>query len=113
MMSMYSELLAMSIEKGEEAVDGDRSLLEARLLHELAEHRSRLRQEHAPGTLVIGEMDTPSRIAREIDYDLVLIRLCRLHDIACDPASFTRPLVERRRLELALQAAGVDVHARR
>lgn len=120
-MSIYSDLLAMSMQsagegpsetsdhvsRGEHATGGDHTT--ARLVHELVRYRSRLRQERAPGTILLGGVDMPSRIAREIDYDRALMRLCRLHGIACDPARFTTPAAERTRLEQALRSAGVDL----
>jgi hypothetical protein len=109
-MSMYSELLAMSLSADDAAVvaaPGEKQLLE-----ELREHRHRLQ---GPGT---GDgrshrADASSHIATELGYDRALIKLCRLHAIPCDPARFTRPSQERRRLEEALEAAGVEVNGTR
>lgn len=108
-MSMYSELLEMSLSIDEDAAAAVES--EKRLLDELAASRDRL----ASGEVAISgrSADAPSRIAREIRYDRALIRLCRLHDIPCDVARFTRPSRERRRLEEALEATGVELKSGR
>jgi hypothetical protein len=104
-MSMYSELLAACLRTVGNTFDvGEHGGSDGPLLHELAECRSRL--EAARYTAA---SDAPSTIARQIDYDLALVRLCRVHGIACDPASFTHPPAERRRLEEALEAAGADL----
>jgi predicted neuraminidase len=109
-MSMYGELLAMSLDQEDdtsEAADWS----EKRLLQELAECRDRLRTDQAIAPS--RRPDAPSRVATELRYDRALINLCRLHEIACGAARFTCPQEERRRLEEALRAAGVDVRAAR
>lgn len=101
--SMYSELLRMSLTGEDAAANAPR---EEQLLEELRERRRRMQD----GRLA-RRVDPPSRVADELAYDRTLIKLCRLHSISCDAARFTRPPRERRRLEEALEAAGVDVHA--
>src|ERR1700761_346416 len=54
-----------------------------------------------------GGEDTYGAIAREIEYDVTLIRLCRSRGISCDPAGFARPIDERDRLERALLSEGL------
>ena len=105
-MSMYSELLAMSLSQEDETSEAAASS-EKRLLQELAECRDRLRADQAIAPS--RRPDAPSRVATELRYDRALISLCRLHEIACEAARFTCPPKERRRLEEALAAAGVDV----
>ncbi len=110
MMSMYSELLAMSL-----TVDGDAVVKsppsEKRLLEELAALRERLKFNWPASSSA--SPDASSRIATEIQYDRTLIKLCRLHAIPCDVERFTLPTRERQRLEGELAAAGVDVVAAR
>jgi len=108
-MSMYSELLAMSLGVADGEVEAGASS-EKHLLDELAECRNRL--EADAGSTAPRRPDAPSRIATELQYDRALIRLCRMHAIACDVAAFTRPHSERRRLEEALDSAGVEFRAR-
>jgi hypothetical protein len=107
MMSMYSELLVASLRSTDPARDGA-GTTEAALLSELAACRRDLTRA-LPADAAGGGVDASADIARQVDYDLALIRLCRLRGIDCDPARFTRPLVERRRLEDALVAAGVEL----
>jgi hypothetical protein len=107
-MSMYSELLFASLRSVAGADRDDDRGRERELLLELAERRRRL----GAGPAQIGQpatLEASSGLASQLDYDMVLIRLCRLHGIRFDPADFTRPLVERRRLEGALRDAGVDL----
>lgn len=108
-MSIYSELLAISLTLADDPVEAGASN-EKRLLEELTECRDRL---DTKGIAASHRLDAPSRIATELQYDRALIKLCLLHEIACDAAAFTRPQHERRRLEEALEAAGVDVRVRR
>jgi hypothetical protein len=109
-MSMYSELLAMSLTQGDEILDGAASN-EKRLLQELVDCRERLRTDQAIAPS--RRPDAPSRIATELQYDRALINLCRLHAIPCDVGRFTRPQQERKRLEEALETVGLDVRTAR
>lgn len=111
MMSMYSELLAMSLTMDDDVVVTGPPT-EKRLLDELAAQRGRLHADRATASIP-PPSDAPSRIATEIQYDRTLIKLCHLHAIPCDVARFTRPSCERRRLEEALEAAGVDLSGER
>ena len=103
-MSMYSELLAVSLAVDEERA-GTHAASEEWLLDELLLARRHRLQAGRAG----GRTDAPSRIAAELEYDRALIRLCRLHAIPADAGRFGRPMRERRRLEEALEASGVDV----
>ena len=109
-MSMYSELLAMSLSQEDEASKAAASS-EKDLLQELSECRDRLRTDQAIAPA--RRPDAPSRVATELRYDRALIGLCRLQGIPCGAWRFTCPQKERRRLEAALEAAGVDVRAHR
>ena len=112
---MYGALLAMSLSLAGDTADGVAAggtrdagaAREKELLEQLAEHRRRLQSEKAVDAS--RRSDAPSRIAMELEYDRALIRLCQLHAIVYDVARFDRPQLERRRLEDALEAAGVDV----
>jgi hypothetical protein len=105
--SMYSELLAASWQAAADDRLGGTDGGEAELLRHLAERKRQL------GALVRARVveeasapaDTPTNIARNIEYDMTLLRLCTLRGIACGPSRFTHPLAERRRLERALAAA--------
>lgn len=109
-MSMYSELLAMSLKLDDDATFAG-TASERRLLEELTAQRDRLEVENA--TASERRSDAPSRVATEIQYDRALIKLCRLHEIPCDVSRFTRPSRERRRLEEALESVGVDLRDQR
>ena len=105
-MSMYSELLAVSLAIDEEAA-GEHltsSASEEWLMEELL-----LARRHRQQAGRSGRADTSSRVAAELEYDRALVRLCRVHAIDSGPERFSRPLRERRRLEEALEALGVDV----
>ncbi len=109
-MSMYSELLAMSLSQEDETSEADASS-EKRFLEQLSECRDRLRADQSIASA--RRPDAPSRVATELRYDRALIGLCSLHEIPCGAWRFTCPQEERRRLEEALEAAGVDVRAPR
>ncbi len=106
--SMYSELLAMSLAFVDASTTQRAN--ERRLLGQLATHQE-LRDTRR-SSVTSQAVGASARIATELEYDNALVRLCRLHGIPYDVARFTRPLSERRRLEEALEAAGVKVHAR-
>ena len=112
MMSMYSELLSEALRAAPKPAVPDGEPEEGVLVHRLWECRHRLGARFGPGDRMRAPADAPVDIAREIDYDLILIRLCRCFGIACGPSGFTRPFHERRRLEQALSTAGVDVGER-
>ena len=102
--SIYSELLAVSLAVEEETA-GTHTASEEWLLEEfLLARRHRLQAGRAAG-----RTDASSRIAAELEYDRALIRLCRLHAISAGAERFARPIRERRRLEEALEASGVNV----
>ena len=105
-MSMYSELLGVSLAIDEEAAGAH---LTAQASEEWLIEELLLARRHRLQAGRSGPADTSSRIAVELEYDRALIRLSRLHAIDCGPERFTRPLRERRRLEEALEAVGVDV----
>jgi hypothetical protein len=48
-------------------------------------------------------------IALELEYDLTLMRLCELLAIEHGVDRFEQPVLERQRLEEAVQAQGVDL----
>jgi hypothetical protein len=101
-MSMYSELLEASYQSQSETEPDDTS---GDLLASLCQFRRRLVQAEANS----GDGDGPvEMLVPQLDYDLALLRLCRVRDIACDPALFAQPLEERHRLEQALEDAGFD-----
>lgn len=52
--------------------------------------------------------DMTEELARQLDHDRMLLRLCTAIGIETDPALFASPLVERKRLEGLLGEAGVD-----
>jgi hypothetical protein len=58
-----------------------------------------------------GSADAASGVAVQLAYDLALLRLCRALDEPADPVGFTRPLLERHRLEARLVDRGVDLAA--
>ncbi len=104
MTCMYSELLEASM--GASSTEGtesdERGRLEARLLGVVAAAR---RPPGGGREQVAG--DVLAGIARQLDYDTALIRLCRLHGIDCGPERFAVPAAERARLEHVLADAGV------
>lgn len=118
-MSMYSDLLeaswrAQEQSEREEGTGGDRRPDELQLRRLLDEAIERRRDcvvgAHGIHGHLGAAVDAPSDLARQLAYDLALMRLCVAHGIACDARRFTRPLPERMRLEEALAAKGVVVH---
>jgi hypothetical protein len=81
---------------------------------ELFDHLMTCRREMlmpAPAT----EESAYRTLALEVAYDGALVRLCVLLKLSTDIALFAHPIVERRRLEHALAAIGINLadHARR
>lgn len=115
--SMYSELLAVSLDVGgggrHAGCDAPEGHSCEALFADLEACRRRLHGGGGGAEQPIGSprSDMLRDIAREIDYDLALIRLCRAHGISCDPAAFAQPLAARRNLEAALRDAGVPVRS--
>lgn len=105
--SMYAQLLALALALAEAAPE---PLTEHELVRELAHYRVRLvpRWGVGGGSPVL---DAASSLAGQIDYDLTLLRLCRLRGVPCSPEQFSRPQAARRRLERALRESGVPVAA--
>lgn len=106
-MSIYSELLEVSMRLGESSSGevGDDRVHE--LLRVLAECRHRLVHKYQYERLA--SRDVSSDLAAQLDYDMALIRLCRLRGIDCSPAGFTPPILQRRRLEGELRATGIEL----
>jgi hypothetical protein len=104
-MSMYSQLLSSALEQaGWEGNEADLDT-EGDILHRLEVYRLRL----ASGPTLTGE---PAQdLAANLDYDLVLLRLCARRGIDASPEGFSRPLSQRQRLEAELRSSGVDVDA--
>ena len=50
-------------------------------------------------------------LATEVAYDCALIKLAAAYDIDVEAGRYSRPAVERRRLETALVGKGVDLRA--
>lgn len=50
-----------------------------------------------------------ARLAAEISYDRALVTLCRTKGIGVDITAFAHPRAERMRVELELEAAGIDL----
>ena len=62
------------------------------------------------GRLEVGtDSAAADAVARELSYDLALVRLCRHLGIQEVTAGYAQPLHERRRLEDQLRAAGLDL----
>ena len=102
-MSMYRELLSLSLAStGEPTDDGtvDHLLDEARL--------ARVRARGGPRG---AEDSVEGDVARELDYDLALVRLCRAAGTPVDLDGFVTPARERERLEQCLRERGLDVAA--
>ena len=98
---MYSELLAASLATGA-ANEYERQPGE--MLATLLAARGRLAGSSPDPFRLVHE-----QIAQELAYDVALVRLCQTRDIAFDQRAFAQPVVERRRLERALAAQGIDV----
>jgi hypothetical protein len=103
---MYSELLRRAV-AGQG--DGLRSATDQQLQTLLEERRSKMGPWSAgPVDANGGRPDAAAEIALQLEYDLVLLELCRARGIASDPDRFSQPVLERRRLERALTTAVVS-----
>lgn len=118
-VSIYSDLLEASWrtqDRGDHGVAGRR--VDARELRRLLEEAIERRRDcevraRAFGGRLGRAVDAPSDLAKQLAYDLALLRLCAGHGIACDARRFTRPLPERARLEEALERRGIILGDRR
>ncbi len=73
---------------------------------ELLRCRRRLASTH-PGNRLTGW--AAGAVANQVAYDVALIELARCLGIACDPATFDRPVLRRNELDRQLAARGVRV----
>lgn len=48
-------------------------------------------------------------LAVDVAYDCALLKLCAMEDIAALPTDFSHPAQGRRRFELELKSAGIDL----
>ncbi len=100
-MSMYSELLSAALahtRRGDDAGDTRAAIDEAR------QRRDELELDVPPAT----EPDAVHvLLARQVGYDVALVRLARLFGIDTGPGQFDRPESERSRLEAALGEHGI------
>ena len=100
---MYSELLRKIVGERREAF---RAATDLQLQILLQENRNKMGAPSArPVDTRGGRPDAAAELALQLEYDLVLLELCRARGIASDPDRFGRPLLERRRLERALAIA--------
>lgn len=53
---------------------------------------------------------TPALLAEELNYDVALISLAQLLEIAVNVHTFDQPLPERSRLERAIETTGIDLY---
>lgn len=98
-MSMYRDLIAMSVQPSEGQPDRPVPQL-------LAEARAaRRRVASTDGSNRAVEAD----VARQLDYDVALVRLCQAAGVPIDLGAFAQPALERQRLEHALVEKGVDL----
>ncbi len=100
---MYSLLVAAALR--EEAQDEHEAEPPGMILGRLIEHRSHLSGGAGGGS------DAATEVAAQIRYDVTLMHLCAALGIEHDPAAFSRPSVERQRLESALRQSGIDLEA--
>lgn len=100
---MYRDLLVSSFGLG--VTSGEAPEDPSQLLDRALDARRRLHESETGGA------DVDRDIARNIDYDLALLRLCAAHDVDCAPDRFDHPLVERKRLERELESRGIDLAA--
>lgn len=118
-MSIYSDLLEASWRTQEGADDGGaRRCVDAHELRRLLDDAIERRRDCAGSPRAFdgrlgATVDAPSDLARQLAYDLALMRLCAAHGIVCDVRRFTRPIPERTRLEEALERKGVALRDRR
>ena len=97
---MYVELLTSALDEPIEDLEDD-----ALADHALACRADFLRLGSHQGTSAY------TALALEVAYDRALLQLCTARGIAVTSARFVHPKEERRRLELELAAAGIDLVA--
>jgi hypothetical protein len=106
-MSMYSNLLAASLESSSsEGMSASPQPPEEMLVH-LLECRRRLAAACDPGRAPV----SADNLAVHLDYDRALVDFCRVRGIDTDPSRFAVLHRERHRLEKALLRIGVDLEA--
>jgi hypothetical protein len=98
---MYRDLLTQALGK-HEAEAGSADLL----LADVVSSRARLRAAQVDPATSAAES-----LARELTYDVTLIRLCEALGVATTPSGFFNPGSERARLERELNDRGVDADA--
>jgi hypothetical protein len=99
-MSMYVELLSNAPEGRLEELSGD-----ALIGYTLICRAEMLEAAPHKGHSIL------SALATEVTYDRALIKLCADNGIEVAPASFAQPSQERRRLEMELAGAELDLVA--
>jgi hypothetical protein len=102
-MSMYADILQGAFQR-RPATGGPPSVHDA--TWELLRCRRRLASTH-PGNRLTGW--AARAVAHQVAYDVALIELARCLGIACDPATFDRPVLRRKELDRQLAARGVAV----
>jgi hypothetical protein len=107
-MSMYSDLLAASLEgTSPEDTSVPAQAATGEMLVHLLECRHRLVAVADPAR----PPTSPADLAVHLDYDRALVTFCRARGIHTDPSRFAVLHRERRRLEEELLGLGVDLEA--
>lgn len=105
---MYTQLLRAALRHNSRAADEASDRQEA--LERVRRCRVELDEEVPAGL----EPDTvPIVLARQVCYDVALLRMARSVGIETDPSRFDRPGRERARLEQAFRDLGLDPTAAR
>jgi hypothetical protein len=100
MTSMYSHILASSLDDWVEELSGD-ALIEYALVCRTEMLRASSQRGYPISTV----------LAAEVAYDRSLLKLCEAGRIAGSALGFAHPVDERARLEAALALAGTDLVA--
>jgi hypothetical protein len=96
--SMYVDLLRHALANWESGLASS-TLLD----HVVACRLALLTSAHAP------DASAYLALATDVAYDSALIRMCEACALSSNVANFSHPSAERRRLELALTAIGIDL----
>ena len=100
-MSMYTQLLSAAIGRGPSELAG---ASERGAFDEVLRSRAEL------GSAPAADPDVVSAVlAREVAYDVALLRLARTVGVESGPDRFEQPELERARLEGALRGRGISL----
>ncbi len=101
-MSMYTQLMRAALERPLPGVRDDPHAALDLAFRQRRELQRILRPDEVPEAMAV-------RLARQVSYDIALMRLASAVGITTDPSRFDEPGRERARLEAALDDLGMTL----